>query len=369
MKNISSLVTLELVNKMPHQSAYEGTGVDTKEADAGLANIISRITRTWPKEGIGKVHLDIGAFANVIDFGGVGLAICTDGVGSKSIIAQMMNRYDTIGIDCVAMNVNDLICVGAKPVSLVDYIAVETVDALMLDQIAVGLTEGAKSSQISITGGEIAQLKDIVHGFDLVGTAVGRVELDKILVGQDICESDVVIGIKSNGIHSNGLSLARRAFFDLNDFSIDHRFEELDCSIGEELLRPTYIYVSEAVELMDTVPGLKALINITSDGLLNLTRVPANVGYVIDDLPNPHPVFGLVQRFANVDDAEMFEIFNMGIGFCVVVNEASVDQALRILRKHNREAQRIGFAVSDAEKKVKIVKQNLEGRDKKFYRI
>src|SRR5256886_6456657 len=153
---------------------YRESGVDTAEADAGLSRIIARVQRTWPAAGLGRVVLPIGYFANVIEMDGVGLALCTDGVGSKTIIADMMRKYDTIGIDCVAMNVNDMICVGAKPLSLVDYIAVEQADAAMLDAIGAGLCKGARMAQISISRGETAQLKDIVTGFDLVGMAVWR---------------------------------------------------------------------------------------------------------------------------------------------------------------------------------------------------
>ena len=161
-------------------TAYRDAGVDTDEADIGLGRLVKRITRTWPRHGnFGTVLLPIGYFANVIDIGGTGLAICTDGVGSKAIIAKAMNKYDTIGIDCVAVNVNDLICVGAQPLSLVDYIAVERVNSQILDAIAIGLTKGAEEAGISISGGETAQLEDVVHGFDLAGTAVGIVALGK----------------------------------------------------------------------------------------------------------------------------------------------------------------------------------------------
>lgn len=368
MGNITAMAKANLATEQPH-SVYEYAGVSVKEADTGLAGIISRIKQTWPKDGFGKVQLDIGYFANVIDMGGVGVAICTDGVGSKSIIVQMMDRYDTIGIDCVAMNVNDLICVGAKPASLVDYIAVKSANARVLDQIGIGLAEGARLARISISGGEIAQLKDTIRGFDLVGTAIGCVDLDKILIGQDIAEGDFVIGVRSNGIHCNGLSLAREAFFTLHDFSISHRFTELDCSLGEELLKPTPIYVPEAMELLDSLRGLKALINITSEGLLNLTRVSSDVGYVIDKLPEPHPIFGLIQDLASVRDEEMFDVFNMGIGFCAVVDKNSVEQALSIFKRHSREAKIIGYAVSDKEKRVQILEHNLEGKDKTFQQI
>src|SRR5438128_7544393 len=156
---------------------YRESGVDTAEADAGLNRIIARVQRTWPAAGLGRVVLPIGYFANVIELDGVGLALCTDGVGSKTIIADMMGKYDTIGIDCVAMNVNDMICVGARPLSMVDYIALHETNADMLDAIGVGLCEGARQAGVSISGGETAQLKDIVTGFDLVGMAVGRVPL------------------------------------------------------------------------------------------------------------------------------------------------------------------------------------------------
>ncbi|HEX3537458.1 MAG TPA: phosphoribosylformylglycinamidine cyclo-ligase, partial [Stellaceae bacterium] len=249
---------------------YKEAGVDVAEADRGLANIVGRITATWPQSGLGQVQLPIGYFANVIDVGGVGLAIGTDGVGSKAIVAEMMKTYDTVGIDCVAMNVNDLLCVGARPLSMVDYIAVERADAAVLDGIAIGLTEGARQAGVSITGGEISQLGDVVRGFDLVGTAVGLVPLDRILVGRDLVPGDRVIGIASSGLHSNGFTLTRRVFFDIAKVGIDHVFPELGCPLGEELLRPTHIYVPEILELLNAIASIKALIHITGDGLMNL---------------------------------------------------------------------------------------------------
>jgi phosphoribosylformylglycinamidine cyclo-ligase len=348
------------------QEVYKETGVDTAEADAGLNHIIARVKATWPQRGMGRVVLPIGYFANVIEMAGCGLALCTDGVGSKTIVARMLGKYDTIGIDCVAMNVNDMICVGARPLSMVDYIAVERADAAMLDAIAAGLCEGARQAQISISGGETAQLKDIVSGLDLVGMAVGHVDLDKVLCGKEVVEGDVVIGVRSSGIHSNGLTLARRAFFEMHGYRPDHRFDELATTIGEELLRPTDIYVRDAMAILDRVTGVKALINITSDGLLNLARVHADVGFEIERLIEPHPVFRLIQRLANVEDSEMFEVFNMGIGFCYVVDPAAADLTLSILKQHGREAQRIGHAVSDREKRVYVRERNLVGRHKSF---
>ena len=348
------------------KEAYKQTGVDTDEAEAGLGHIIARVQRTWPRSGQGRVVLPIGYFANVIEMDGAGIAICTDGVGSKTIIADLMGKYDTIGIDCVAMNVNDLLCVGARPVSMVDYIATERADAAMLDGIAIGLAEGARQAGVSISGGEIAQLGEIVRGFDLVGTAVGTVPLDRIIVGRDLQPGDRVIGIASNGIHSNGFTLARKALFERGGLSVDSKVARLGHSLGEELLRPTFIYVPEILELIERIPSVKALIHITGDGLLNLPRVEAEIGFVLDNLPPAPPIFDLIQEHGAVGRAEMFEVFNMGIGFCAVVAEADADAALAILAAHGREACVIGQAIADPTKSVHLPQHNLIGQGKRF---
>jgi phosphoribosylformylglycinamidine cyclo-ligase len=345
---------------------HKAAGVDIGEADAGLNNIVSRITATWPKSGFGAVQLPIGYFANIVDIGGIGIAITTDGVGSKAMIADMMKKYDTIGIDCIAMNVNDLLCVGARPVSLVDYIAVEKADAAMLDGIAIGLAEGARQANISITGGEISQLRDVVRGFDLVGTAIGTVALDRILVGRDIAPGDRVIGVASSGIHSNGMTLTRRAFFEQAGATIDSYFPELGCTIGEELLRPTIIYVPEILDVLSEVSSVKALIHITGDGLLNLPRVDAEIGFVIDDLPPPPPLFALIEKLGGISRAEMFEVYNMGIGFCLVVAEADADRTLAVLARHGRQASVIGHAIADPTKSVRLPQEKLAGTGKRF---
>ena len=346
---------------------YKAAGVDTAAAQSGLQKIIASIKETWPVSGgVGTVKLDIGYFANVIDIGGIGLAICTDGVGSKSIVAQMMGRYDTIGIDCVAMNVNDVICVGARPVSMVDYIAVEDADADMLGAIAIGLAAGAKEAGVSISGGEISPLKDVMRGFDLVGMAVGLVPLDRIITGRDLVPGDVIIGIESSGIHSNGLTLARYVFFKQRNLSVDHVFPELGIPLGEELLRATLIYVPEIIEIVDKIPTVKALINITGDGLLNLPRVDARVGFQIDNLPPIPPIFRLIQQHGAVSTAEMFEVYNMGVGFCVLVAEQDRDAVLSILQRHHRRAQVIGRVVEDDSKGVYLPHQRLVGHGKEF---
>jgi phosphoribosylformylglycinamidine cyclo-ligase len=315
------------------------------------------------------VALDIGYFANVVDIGGgMGLALCTDGVGTKSIVADMMKKYDTIGIDCVAMNVNDVICVGARPLSLVDYIAVGKADAEMLGALAIGLAEGARQARISISGGEIAVLKDVVAGFDLVGMAVGLVPLDRVVVGRDLVPGDIVIGIESSGIHSNGLSLARRSFFAQHQIPLDHVFPELGVPLGQELLRPTPIYVPEILDVLAEVPTVKALVNITGDGLLNLPRVAATVGFELDNLPPIPPIFRLIQRYGEVADAEMFEVYNMGVGFCVLAAAGDGAAILAILRRHGCRAWVIGRVVADGAKGVHLPGARLTGHGKRFRR-
>jgi len=355
--------------------AYSTAGVDTDREEAALQRLTRQVRQTWPVGGgVGAVKLDLGYFANVIDLGGIGLAISTDGVGTKALVAQMMHKYDTIGIDCVAMNVNDLLCVGATPVSMVDYIALQEPHPDLLEALAQGLCEGASSANISITGGEIAQMRDIIkgqrdgYGFDLAGTAVGTVPLDKIIVGQDIQAGDVVIGVASNGIHSNGLTLARHVFFERHQYAIDAAFPTLGCTLGEELLKPTHIYVREVLDILQQGLPVKALSHITSDGLLNLTRVAAAVGYVIEDLPPTPPIFSLIQQLGNVSDAEMFQVYNMGIGFCLVVQASAAERVRAILQSHGKPAYTLGYAVQDERRRVTIKPRRLYGENNRFFK-
>jgi phosphoribosylformylglycinamidine cyclo-ligase len=249
---------------------------------------------------------------------------------------------------------------------MVDYIAIEKADAEILGAIAIGLTEGAKQAGISISGGEIAPLKDVVRGFDLVGMAVGIVPLDRIITGRDLVPGDVVIGLESSGIHSNGLTLARHVFFERAKLSIEHVFPELGIPLGEELLRPTLIYVPEILDVIKNIPAVKALINITGDGLLNLPRVDAKVGFLIDDLPPVPWIFRLIQQYGDVDNAEMFEVYNMGVGFCVLAAEDDADPVLSILQRHGRRARVIGRVIEDEGKGVHLPRERLVGHGKAF---
>jgi phosphoribosylformylglycinamidine cyclo-ligase len=197
---------------------YRAAGVDTDQEEGGLQSLRKLVEQTFHYSR--PVRLPLGYFANVIDIGdNVGLAISTDGVGTKILVAQLLDKLDTVGIDCVAMNANDVLCVGAEPISMVDYIAVEAMDPAILGEIAVGLCRGAEIAGISIPGGEVAQVAEMIRGekdgrgFDLVGTCVGLVPLDRVLFGEDTRDGDVVVGLRSSGGNSNGHTLARRVFF------------------------------------------------------------------------------------------------------------------------------------------------------------
>lgn len=311
-------------------------------------------TFAFRKGRVGEALMGFGFYANVLDLGNnLGLAISTDGVGTKILVAQMMDKYDTIGIDCVAMNVNDIICVGAEPIAMTDYIAVEKDDnPHLLSEVAVGLRRGAELAHINIPGGEIAQVREMVKGLDLVGTCVGVMDSRKILRGADVEPGDAIIGFASSGIHSNGLTLAREMLLGEHTTKLSRHVAELGTTLGEELLLPTTIYVDLALRLLEET-GVRALSHITSDGFLNLKRIEASVGFHIDWLPAAPPIFELI-RHAGVSDEEMYLVYNMGVGFCAIVPPSDADRAISIAKSLGIGAWRIGACTDDPEKTVTI---------------
>ena len=356
---------------------YTNYGVDTQKEESALSHLLKWVGRTEKyRKGMGEVRLESGYFANVLDIGhNMGLAISTDGVGTKLLVAQLMDKYDTIGIDCIAMNVNDILCVGAEPISMVDYIAVQEPNARLFEEIGKGLDEGARIARINIPGGEVAQIKEMIkgvkegYGFDIAGAAVGLVGLDKIIIGAKLKEGDVVLGLRSSGIHSNGLTLARNVLFDKNGLKVDRYFKELGRTLGEELLEPTHIYVPEIIEVLNAGIGVKSLAHITSDGLLNLLRVEKkDISFVIDYLPEPQPIFSMLQKLGNINDEEMFQVFNMGIGFCIVVETKDAERCEKIFNKHSVQSYRLGYTVKSKEQEVFLKPKNLVGRGNRFYK-
>ena len=352
-----------LLNPAVSESAYARAGVDTDRAEravAGLVEVLRGIDPGRPSRSL----VESGHYAAVMRLDErTGLALSTDGVGTKIIVAEQMQKFDTVGIDCIAMNVNDVVCVGADPLAVLDYVAVEEADPERLREIALGLKAGAEAAGVEIPGGELAVLPELIRGhpspggFDLVGTCVGLVRLDAIVDGARIEPGDAVIGLPSSGLHSNGFTLARGALPDLDETPAELGGR----SVGQALLEPTVVYVRAVRELLASGLDVRGLAHITSGGLLNLLRLRAAVGYVIDQpLPRP-PIFDLIAERAQVEEAELMEVFNMGCGFCCVVPADGADAAAELLARHHPGAGVIGRATV-ATGVVELPRSGLTGK-------
>jgi phosphoribosylformylglycinamidine cyclo-ligase len=322
--------------------AYAAAGVDTRQADSGVSALVRVLSAIEPGRDRLTVPLP-GHYASVMRIApGLGIALATDSVGSKVIVAELARRFDTIGIDCVAMNVNDLVCVGAEPLALLDYIAVEQADPGLLADLAVGLRAGAEAAGVEIPGGEVCQLPEVIrghpspYGFDLVGSAFGTVSLDAIVDGSACAPGDALIGLPASGVHANGLTLARRVLLEQAGLTLDARPPELGgASIADVLLEPTVIYVRAIMDLLRSDVPVRGLAHITGGGLLNLLRLGDGIGFEISDPLPVTPVFELIARLGDVSTAEMWEVFNMGCGFCVVVAQADAEHAVaRLSDRH-----------------------------------
>ena len=328
--------------------AYAAAGVDTSEADRGvraLVDVLRRIETGRPSRSV----LGSGHYACVLEIApGLGLALSTDGVGSKLILAEQTGRLDSVGIDCVAMNVNDIICVGAEPLAMLDYIAVERADAGELEQIAVGLRRGAELAGIEIPGGELAILPELIrghpspHGFELSGAGVGTVAIENIITGARCAAGDALVGIPSSGLHSNGYTLARRI-----------AGEDLSATLGEgsvadALLEPTTIYVRAVLELLRSPIAVNGLAHITGDGVLNLKRLNSAVGFEIDaPLPVP-PICAHLCEQGGIESAQAYQVFNMGCGFVAVVAAGDATDAASLLAAHHPGTRVIGRVTDEA---------------------
>jgi phosphoribosylformylglycinamidine cyclo-ligase len=351
------------LNGRVNHDAYGRAGVDASRADASVAAIVDVLSRIDPGRAKRSL-LGSGHYADVVALDErTGIALSTDGVGTKVILAEELGRFDTIGIDCIAMNVNDLVCVGATPLAAVDYIAVEQADPDVLREVAEGLRAGAEEAGIEIPGGELAQLPEVIrghpspHGIDLVAACFGTVGLDRVVTGERIEPGDAVIGLPSSGVHSNGLTLARRALPDLGETP-----SELGgWTVGEALLEPTVIYVRAVLELLESETDVRGLAHITGGGLLNLLRLGDGVGYRIDrPLPRP-PIFDLIARRGKVSEEEMLEVFNLGCGFCCVVPADRAETSVSALGARHPGTAVTG-EVTDAAGVVELPSFGLTGR-------
>lgn len=346
---------------------YADAGLDLEKYAATMAGIQPLLTRTWDPTRVIRPPFPAkggkgGGFAALFDLDpNAGLfrrrykhpvlVTCTDGVGSKLKIAALCQKFDTVGIDLVAMSVNDLICTGGEPLTFLDYLAMPADDTALTVQLLTGVSAGCKEADCALVGGETAILPDFYKpgDFDMAGFAAGVVERDRIVTGEHIQIGDAVVGLASSGIHSNGYSLVRKIVFDAAKLGVGDPVPELGTTVGDALLTPTRLYVRPVRRLLDHYPVKKRVIR----GLANITGggVPDNLARILPpgrralvrpgSWPVP-PVFAWLQRLGNVADAEMRKVFNLGIGFCVVCSPHFADSIIRQLAEDDIPAWRIG---------------------------
>ncbi|MBL7002185.1 MAG: phosphoribosylformylglycinamidine cyclo-ligase [Nitrosopumilus sp.] len=324
---------------------YKKAGVDISKIKQSQVAIGKLIASTHNIQKKAKMAHGFGHYAGIVEIpGGKLLATHTDGVGTKVVIANMMKKYDTIGIDCIAMNVNDIICIGATPISFVDYIAANKNDEKLFKKIVEGLVKGAKKAAVPIVGGETAIMPDLFAGkgfsFDLAGMVLGLVSKKEMVLGNKIKVGDVIIGAKSSGIHSNGYTLARKAL--LKKYSVKDNIKGAG-KLGNALLAPTEIYVKPVLEANQkcTIHGLA---HITGGSFTKLLRLK-KIGYEIDALPKIPAIMRLIQE-QGVKEEEMYKTFNMGVGFCVIAPKDQVTKIKSIFKKHKISSQEIGRVIS-----------------------
>jgi phosphoribosylformylglycinamidine cyclo-ligase len=321
--------------------SYKKAGVDISKIKQSQAEIGKIIASTHKAQKKAKIAHGFGHYAGIVEIPGkVLLATHTDGVGTKVLLANKMKKYDTVGIDCIAMNVNDIICIGATPISFVDYIAANKNDQKIFKKIVEGLAKGAKKATVPIVGGETAIMPDLFEGkgfsFDLAGMVVGLVSKKDMVLGNAIKPGDVIIGVKSSGLHSNGYSLARKAL--LSKYSLKDKIKGIGV-LGNALLTPTEIYVKPVLEVVQRCK-IHGLAHITGGSFTKLLRLK-KIGFDLHSLPKTPPLMQLIQD-QGVKLDEMYKTFNMGIGFCIICPKNEVKKIKSIFRKHRIVTYEIG---------------------------
>lgn len=334
---------------------YASAGVDIDLEGSAVASLVGALASSVRAPGTpgAPVHLP-GGFGGLIEFGDNLLALATDGVGSKLQIASMLNQWSGVGIDCMAMNVNDLLCVGAEPIAFVDYVAVPKPDPAVHAALGASLAEACRQARVTLAGGETASLPGIVNELDLSGTALGWLPKGEAVTGEHLEAGDVLIGLPSSGIHSNGYSLVRRivehvgiGYTDEVPFESEHtgrtlmRWTEGTPTLGEVLLNPTRIYCDPVVDLLTaargeaafTVRDIHGICHITGGGLSNLLRLHPSLGWDIDSPLPVLPEFDWLQEAGGVETREMYRTFNMGTGMILAVSQDQSDAVLSWLQE------------------------------------
>lgn len=337
---------------------YADAGVDIQAGEAAVERIKERVRKTFRPEVLG----DIGGFGGLFAFDASRyrdpiLVSSTDGVGTKLMIARMMNRHDTIGRDLVAMCLDDLVCLGAEPLFFLDYIAISPLDPDLISDVIEGIVEGCREARCALVGGEMAEHPGMMREgeYELAGFAVGVVERERMITGNTIAPGDVLVGIESGGLMSNGYSLARKALFEIAGLSLEATLPGLSHRLGEELLRPTPIYASAVVSLLEKVRP-KGIAHITGGGIPgNLIRIlPEKTEAIVDTSRwEPDPIFGVIREAGNIDHVEMYRVFNMGIGMIVVVPEKDTLTTIDHLRSKGHHAHDIGV-IQKGRRKVTL---------------
>lgn len=322
---------------------YKESGVDIDEGNRAVDLIKGKIKGTYD----GNVVGDLGNFSGLYslkDFVGMKepvLLASTDGVGTKLKIAQMMDKHDTVGIDLVAMCVNDLICQGAKPLFFLDYIALGKLVPEHIEKVVGGIADGCKMSGCALIGGETAEMPGMYgdDDYDLAGFSVGIADKEKIVSGNDVKSGDVLVGISSSGVHSNGFSFIRKIFLETYDYKMEQYVEELGMTVGEALLTPTKIYVKLALDVL-AKHDIKAIAHITGGGLIeNITRViPKGLGLDINKKSwEKPPIFKMIEGFNAVDERELHKSFNMGIGLVLIVDKENANDVVNFINDREND--------------------------------
>lgn len=329
------------------ENAYSKAGVDVEAGYQVVERIKKHVART---ERIGAMGA-LGSFGGMFDLSSLNLkepvlVSGTDGVGTKLLLAIEADKHDTIGIDCVAMCVNDILAQGAEPLFFLDYIATGKTDPVKMEQIVKGVADGCEQAGALLIGGETAEMPDMygADDYDLAGFTVGAVEKQKLITEGAVQAGDTLIGIPSSGIHSNGYSLVRKIFFKDNEFTLDAEISELDVPLVEELLKPTRIYVKPVLEVLKEV-DVHGITHVTGGGFVeNLPRMLTNDLAVKVELGSwpVLPIFDVMKKYGQLNEMEMYEIFNMGIGMVLAVAKADVERTLEVLVQNGEAAYVIG---------------------------
>ena len=333
---------------MQEKMSYKDAGVDIDKANLFVDRIKTITKATFRKEVMSSIggfgglfRLDVGKYNNPV------LVSSTDGVGTKLRIAQMMAKHDTVGIDLVAMSVNDVVVQGAEPLFFLDYISTGMINVERDIKIIEGIVKGCQEAGCALIGGETAEMPAFYRDddYDLAGFCVGIVEAERIVDGSEIRVGDRIIGIASNGIHSNGFSLARKVLFEKGRLGVNDKLDDLSHSIGMELLRPTSIYVKPLLNLIKNF-SIRGIVHITGGGFIdNIPRIlpKACRAVILRDSWDIPPVFTIIKRMGNIDDGEMYRVFNMGIGMMAVATEKEASEVTERLENLGMRAYAIGF--------------------------